>query len=370
VDAQIAKWLSKGHVTDQVPDNSWNIPLLVAPKKDEAGNVVGQRVCLDPRMINEMMDPSALPMPVITELLDSLNGSKVFSKLDQESGFHQFALRPEDRKKTAFTWKNKRYMFQSAPFGFKNFPQDYSRVMLVVFEDMSFFLVYMDDLIVHSSSFKEHFGHLRKVISRLNQYNFKLGLKKCILGRPEIIMLGHLISEEGRRIVEEKLVVIEKWESPRTGKMLQSQLGFFNYFRDEIPLYSRLFAPLEQLRNAKTITWSPNYQKIYDVALAILRKKLLLCFPDFEKDFFVSTDASKYGIGGVLYQEDEGKRIRYVKFAAKSLNAAQINYPATKRELFAIMYCLKQFHYWIFGRQFTLITDHSALTYMMTVVNN
>jgi hypothetical protein len=146
-------------------------------------------------MTNEMMDPSALPMPVITELLDSLNGSKVFSKLDQESGFHQFALVPEDRKKTAFTWK-KTIHVSIGPIWFQEltariFKSDFGSIRRYVF--LSGLYGYRP--------FKQLQGALQSPSeSHLSyQYNFKLGLKKCVLRRPEIIMLGHLISEEGKR---------------------------------------------------------------------------------------------------------------------------------------------------------------------------
>jgi hypothetical protein len=329
VDVQVNKWCDKGQVTDQVPiDCQWNIPLLAAPKRDGATHqVVGQRICLDPRLVNLMTPDSSLPMPIVEEVLEALNGSVVFSKLDQEAGYHQFRLRPEDQVKTTFTWRGKRYMFIVPPFGYKNFPQEYHRVMVMIFDDMSYCLVFLDDLIVYSACYRDHYKHVRAAIERLTKYNLRLGLQKCVLGRPELIILGHSMTAEGRKVVEGKLIVIEEWKPPTTGKMLQSQLGFFNYFRSEIPLYSRLFAPLEKLRYAAKIDWCDEYQRIYDQALSILKSKLMLAFPDYDKPFFVSTDASKFGVGAVLYQEDTEKRPKYVKFVAKSLRFSAAKLP-------------------------------------------
>jgi hypothetical protein len=129
--------------------------------------------------------------------------------------------------------------------------------------------------------------------------------------------------------------------------------------------YANLFHPLEKLRSQKTITWTTEYQSIYDKAFKILSSELILSYPDFENDFKVATDASNHGLGAVLYQEKDGKK-HYISFASRALTDSEKGYGATKRELMGVIFALRKFRYYLFGKHFKLYTDHKALTYLHT----
>ena len=188
---------------------------------------------------------------------------------------------------------------------------------------------------------------------------------KSIFGKTDILILGYMISAEGIRVCPDKILLIQKRATPSTGKQIQQHLGFFNYFREMIPGYSKLFDKLECLRYKKHIVWTPEYQAIYDKAFKILSSDLVLSYPDFNESFYVSTDAPNHGIGAVLYQVIEEKT-RYISFTSRALSQSERGYGATKRELLGIVYALRKFRYYLYGKKFRLYTDHKALTYMHT----
>ena len=140
--------------------------------------------------------------------------------------------------------------------------------------------------------------------------------------------------------------------------MIAQQLGFFNFFRGLVPLYAKIVAPLDKLRTQDKIDWTEEHQEVYDKLIMIMKSGLVLKNPDFTKPMFVATDASKYGIGGILYQKDykEDKRWtpRYIKFVSRALSGAEINYGATKRELLAIVYSLEKLGDYLWGNRFTV----------------
>jgi transposase InsO family protein len=226
-------------------------------------------------------------------------------------------------------------------------------------------MVYIDDIIIFSTNFTDHAKHVSKVLSLLNEANLKVNRDKCLFALTEILILGYKISAEGIQVCPKKLVQIETWKTPSTGKEIQKHLGFFNYFRELIPMYSKLVAPLEKLRYVKRFEWKTEYQKIYDQLKEILGSNLILSYPDFDHPFEVATDASDHGIGSVLYQVIDNKT-HFVAFHSRALHSGEDGYGATKRELLAVVNALQHFRYYLFGRRFKLFTDHKALTYIHT----
>ena len=207
-----------------------------------------------------------------------------------------------------------------------------------------------------------------------------MNIKKLKLAYPEIIVIGNKISKDGVTAATEKLEKMVNWKGNpvRTLKQLQQRLGFMNYFREYVPMYSRLMAPLEKLRTGgNQINWGPEHDVIVDKFERILRQQVLISYPDFTKQLIVSTDASKYGLGAALYQVDveQGTKLevdqllampkKYVRLASKSLSPSECHYGAPQRELLGVLFALRSFRSYLFGHQFRLLTDHKSLTYML-----
>ena len=175
-----------------------------------------------------------------------------------------------------------------------------------------------------------------------------------------------MIDGKQRGIDRHKIDVLNEMERPKTGKAMESFLGFVNFLRDYVPNFALIAGPLEKLRKVKRIgekEWTDEVQGAWDKLKAVLKKAPVLSAPDYSLPFRVATDASQYGIGAVLYQVKEGKN-HYIHFISKSLTDGQRNYPASKRELLAIMYAINKWSNTLKGNKFVVETDHKALCYL------
>ena len=368
VDEKVKLWVASGVVVPAPASSRWNSPLLAVPKRDIHGEWSQTRVCLDPRLINAITQDQKFPVPLISELFQRLAGAEAISLLDLLESYPQMLLREEDRIKTTFTWNNSRWMFKGSPFGLKNLTSDFQHIITAILEPhSSYAMAYVDDIIIFSKHKDEHVAHVCAVLETLTRLHLRLNIGKCKFGYSSVNLLGHTIS--GRNISPDsrKLSAFCALPLPQTGKQVESLLGCASYLRDYIPGYSTLAAPLESLRKVDDVSavWNDKHQSSFDALKQVLSKPPVLTAPDWEHSFHIATDASAVGVGAVLYQEYNGTT-HYISFTAKSLNPSQRNYPATRRELLAIVFALHKFRNYVYGSKFTLYTDHRALTYLFS----
>jgi len=379
VDESIAKWLLEGTIIRSNTPSGFNNPLTISKKKDLQGNPTAFRVCLDPRELNTiLLDDDKYPLPLINDIFDDMQGASVFTTLDLKSAFNRFQLAVEDQHKTTFTHRNVQYHHVGAPFGIKTLTSKFSRVMDIILNDMkSFSRHFVDDVCIFSRSVPEHFSHVKRVITALTQSGLILNPEKCHFGMKSTYLLGFCISEQGRSLDTRKLSNLHDYSPPTNGKQMQRFLGLINYLRDHIPMAAHLTAPLDALRHLETskkIVWNDTLNRHFRAIIDTLVSNVVLKPVDPSKPMHVITDASNYGIGAALYQETvitnkDGKKITHVAyngFMARSLSKSERNYPTTKRELLAIVFALKKFHKFVYGRHFTVHTDHRCLTYLLT----
>lgn len=163
----------------------------------------------------------------------------------------QWKLLPSDRHKTCFTWRGIKCQFIGAPFGLKPLTGAVQNTQDQIFADLPFVLCYVDDIIVHSASLDEHILHLQAVLQRINAYNLKLKLEKCVFLTSVVILLGHRISGDIIFIDPSKLINLHSWPIPNSFSSVSSFLRFYNYFRNFIPNYTVLASPLESIRSTK-----------------------------------------------------------------------------------------------------------------------
>ena len=368
VDEQIKEWLDNGIIKRAPANVEWNTPLTVVKKTDGKGNITGYRVCHDPRHINSLLKTiDRMPLPIISELFEDLQGASVFSTLDLKSAFNSLKLNPADCHKLSFTWKGVQYQPIGTVFGIKHVSSQFQRTMSIVLDGLPFVRYFVDDIVCASKTVEEHKDHLKQVIQRLTAVNLKLSTKKCNFFQSEVYLLGFRISAQGIGMDRRKLVNVIDFPQPKTGHDIMRYCGLINYFRMLLPNVSTIMAPLDSLRNEKDITklWNDKHQKAFDNLKKALLSDTVLSYPDINAPFSISCDASLTGIGAVLFQVIDGKT-KYISFIAKSLSKSERNYSATKRELLALVFSLKRFHKYVYGSAFTLFTDNKALTYIHT----
>lgn len=296
-------------------------------------------------------------------------GHKYFTTIDLSQAYHRMPVDKKSQPLTAFTYNGIQYMFARAPFGLKPLTSIFQRGMSHLLGDLHYCGIYVDDIIVFSKTIDERLAHVKVVIQRLTEAKLIINREKSKFLSTEVILLGFVVNEHGRRVNSEKLANVQAWAYPTNKKMIQRYLGLFNYFREYIPLYSTITAPLNQLRNTRGNFELNEFQKkSFDAVRNLVAQAPILSFPDFNAPFFVATDASNVGIGAVLYQMPNGKdnhsKINYISFQARSLLPHEKNYPAYKKELLGIIFALMKFHQYLWGRKFTLYTDHRPLTYL------
>lgn len=327
------------------------------------------RIVVDFRKLNAKTISDKFPIPNITDILDKLGRCTYFTTLDLASGFHQIAMHERDIEKTAFSTEDGHYEYTRMPFGLKNAPATFQRLMNVVLSGLVgvICLVYMDDIIVFSSSLQEHCVNLNKVFEALKKAKLKVQLDKSEFLKKEVAFLGHIVSEEGVKPNPDKIEAIQNWPLPRTEKDLRGFLGTLGYYRKFVKDFSLITKPLTQcLRKGENIKHTSAFISCFERCKQILTSSSVLQYPDFEKSFILTTDASKYAIGAVLSQGPVGKD-RPVAFASRTLNKSEENYSTIEKELLAIYWATKHFRPYLYGKKFTLFTDHKPLTFAMNL---
>lgn len=365
VKSQINKMLEQGIIRPS--ESAWSSPIWIVPKKADASGKVKWRLVVDFRKLNEKTIDDKYPIPNINDVLDKLGRCQYFTTLDLASGFYQVEMSPADISKTAFNVENGHFEFLRMPMGLKNSPSTFQRVMDNVLKDLqnTVCLVYLDDIIVFSTSLQEHMVNLEKVFERLRESNFKIQMDKSEFLKLETAYLGHVISKDGIKPNPDKISAIQKYPIPQTVKQIKQFLGLVGYYRKFIPDFARVTKPLTQcLKKGKKVILDNNYVNAFNKCRTLLTNDPILQYPDFTKEFLLTTDASNVALGAILSQGSVGSD-KPVCYASRTLNDSELNYSTIEKELLAIVWATKYFRPYLFGRKFKILTDHKPLQWII-----
>ena len=347
----------------------WASPMVYVMKKD--GSI---RPCVDYRKLNDSTLKDAYPLPRIDDCLDNFGNAKFFSTLDLQSGYWQISVAEEDKPKTAFVTRSGLYEYNTMPFGLCNAPSTFQRCMELIFRGLQWkvVLIYLDDIIIFSETFKTHLERINMVFERLRSAGFKLKPSKCELFREGVTFLGHSITSSGIKPSPDKVKVVNNWKRPQTVTQVRSFLGFASYYRRYIKNFSVRAAPLNRLLEAgQAFVWTDDCENAFEDLKSALTGEEVMAFPKDDGIFIVDTDASDLGIGCTLSQVQYCQKLnkeleRPISFASKSLTKTQRRYCVTRRELLAVVVFIQQFKQYLLGRKFVVRTDHSALRWVMS----
>ncbi|XP_040209167.1 uncharacterized protein LOC120940401 [Rana temporaria] len=350
----------------QKSHSAWASPVVLVPKKDRT-----TRFCVDYRKLNAITTADAYPMPRIDELLDRLAAAHYITIMDLSRGYWQIPLAPEAREKSAFITPFGLFEFTVMPFGMKNAPATFQRVMNDLLEGLEPFAVaYLDDIAVFSPTWEEHLMHLSQVLDRLTDANLTVKPSKCQIGMNDVHYLGHQVGGGTLKPETGKVEAILAWPIPQTKKQVMSFLGTAGYYRKFVGNYSSLAKPLTDLTKKKlpkVVSWTPECEQAFQALKEALASAPVLQAPDFTRRFLVQTDASAYGLGAVLSQVDDAGEEHPILYLSRKLLPREVAYATIEKECLAIVWSLQKLQTYLYGRHFTVITDHNPLSWLNRV---
>ena len=352
--------------------SAWCNAVVLVRKKDG-----GLRFCIDFRRLNRRTKKDAFPLPRMQETMESMVGARLFSTMDLKSGFWQVKMAKESQQYTAFTVGSMGvYEFLRMPYGLCNAPATFQRLMQNCLGELNltYALIYLDNVIVFSRMEEDHIHRLRVVFSRFMEHGLKLKPSKCHFLQDEITFLGHQISAEGMKPGTENLRAIAEMAPPTTYTGIREYTGMTGFFRRFIKGYAKIAKPLNDLLSgdasklkSKPVQLTPEALQAFEELKMRCMTTPVLAFADFEREFRLETDASKDGLGAVLLQQDDEKQWHPVAFASRELKGGEPKYHSSKLEFLALKWAVtEQFREYLQYREFTVRTDNNPLTYILT----
>ena len=322
------------------------------------------RLCIDYRQLNRVTIRNQYPLRRIDELFDQLQGSRVYSKIDLRSGYHQLRVQESDVPKTAIRTRYGHYEFLVMPFGLTNAPADFMDLMNRVFQPYldRFVIVFIDDILVYSGSLEEHSEHLRIVLQTLREHQLYAKLSKCQFWLDRVAFLGHVILVEGVSVDPKKIEAVVNWKPPKNVSEVRSFLGLAGYYRKFVEGFSKIAAPLTKLtRKDVKYDWVDVCQQSFEELKGRLTSAPVLALPNGRNGSVVYSDASWQGLGCVLMQND-----RVIAYASRQLKKHEENYPTHDLELATVVFALKIWRHYLYGVPCRIFTDHKSLQYIFT----
>ena len=358
VEEELENMERNGNI-EKVMTSEWASPIVPVQKAN--GTI---RICGDYKAtLNPKLQVDRYPLPRPEECFQSMRGGKKFSKIDLKQAFNQIMLDEESKSLTTMSTTKGLYRWLRLPFGIASSPAIFANVMDRVLHGLKGLAWYQDDIIVTGRTDEEHFDNLTAVLERLKEYGLRAGKDKCEYFKSSVKYLGMIVNEHGIEMLPDKVNAILKVQTPRNVKELSSFIGMINYYGKFINNFSTLASPLHKLRrDGERWNWSEKEQSSFEALKQALVSSNVLIHYDPKLPVKLDCDASAVGIGSVLSHILPNGTERPICYASRTLSKSEHNYPQVEKEALSIVWSVKKFHQYLFGRKFSLVTDHQSLT--------
>ncbi|VDL71646.1 unnamed protein product [Nippostrongylus brasiliensis] len=345
-------------VIEPITHSEWAAPIVCVRKAN--GNI---RVCADfSTGLNKSLEAYEYPIPIPEDIFARLNGGRFFSQIDFSDAYLQIELTDEAKELVVINTHKGLYRYKRMPFGIKTAPGIFQSVMNKMISGLEGVAAYLDDLIVMGTTLEEHRKNLFALFERIAEYGFRVKLEKCSFAKPEIHFLGFIIDRDGRRPNPEKIAAIINMPTPENVTQLRAFLGMVTYYSSFIRNMKERRGPLDALlqKDAKW-TWKHTHETAFQNLKKMLASDLNLTHYDPKKKLIVAADACEYGIGYVISHQMVDGTEKPIAHGSRSLTVAEKNYAQIEKEALALVEAIKKFHKYVYGRHFTLRTDHKPL---------
>lgn len=337
----------------------YSSPILLVKKKDGT-----DRVCVDFRELNSNTVADNYPLPLISDQINRLHGAFYFTSLDMAAGFHQIPVHPNSIEKTSFVTPDGKFEYLTMPFGVRNGPSVYQRCIDKALGDLrnNIAVVYIDDVLIPSSSIVEGLERLEIVMTALAKAGFSFNLQKCKFLKSEIEYLGYLVKSGKIRPNPRKTAALVNSAIPKTSTQVRQFLGLASYFRQFIKNFSRIAAPLYRLTasTTKKIEWTSKHDEARNTIIQLLTSEPVLAIFDPNLPIELHTDASSDGYGAVLFNKRDGK-LHPVAYFSKRTTEPESRYHSYELETLAVVNAVKHFRHFLVQRHFIVVTDCNSL---------
>ena len=349
-------------------ESPYAAPVVVAPKKDEAGQWTDLRYAIDYRRLNQVTVRDQYPTPVPEEILARMNGAALFTSMDAQKAFHQVPVAEDTQPMLAFHSGHRLLTWRRMPFGGKNSVACWQRIVDDALQGLEFAQAFADDVVVWSDGDEvEHMRRVRVVLERLHSKNIQISPKKTKLGMQRLEFLGHVVSASGVEPQWDKVEAIQKLPVPTSASEVRSFIGMATYYCKFLDHYSHVKRPLTDLtKKGAPWVWGEAQEEAFKQIKEMLVSAPVLRNPDWTRPFILHTDWSKAGVGACLSQIAEDGQEYAVAFASRMNSRAEAAFSSYEGEVSAVVYAVQRFRYYLWGQKFTLVTDCKAMEWLTT----
>ena len=347
--------------------SEWSSPCILVPKPDGTF-----RMCTDYRKVNSVTKTDTFPIPRIDDCIDNIGHSKYVTKFDLLKGFWQIPMTDRAKEISAFVTPDGLFQYKVMPFGMKNSPATFQRLVNPLISNLDGCKAYIDDAIIFSEEWQQHLQIIRTFFDRLNEAKLTVNLAKSEFCHANLTFLGHIVGQGQVKPVEAKVEAISDFPVPTGKRQLMRFLGMAGYYRKFCNNFSVIAEPLTNLLGKRVkYVWTDDCQKSFDKLKAILKSAPVLLAPSFDKEFKLAVDASDVGAGSVLLQEDDNGVDHPVCYFSKKFNKHQRNYSTIEKECLSLILALQHFEVYLTSSvaPIVIFSDHNPLTFIHKMKN-
>ncbi|XP_039202919.1 uncharacterized protein K02A2.6-like, partial [Crotalus tigris] len=362
IDTELDKLIQQG-ILEPVDSSPWETPIVTPLKAN--GDI---RICADYKCtLNKALQQHAYPVPVVSHILASLKGGRVFAKLDLAQAYQQLPVDDDAAIAQTIVTHRGAFKVKRLQFGVNVAPGIFQSVMENTLRGIPGVCPYFDDVLIAGDSTHILAERLRAVLLRFRESGLKLRKDKCKIGVPSTEFLGFKIDAAGIHPAESKLTAILQAPRPKSKAELQAFLGLLNFYNSFLPHKASVAEPLHRLLDKQAVwLWSQAHEACFKEVKALLTSNSVLAHFNESLPVCIACDASPYGVGAVLsHLRSDGTQVP-IAYYSRTLSSAERNYAQIDREALAVVAGIKKFHDFLYGRHFTVFTDHKPLLGLFT----